>query len=85
MSTLNPLPSASVMQEKHGTPTTPHLALILPVILEELEAESPPLQHNTSMESDSTPGSLDSTTLTALYMLRPKLPITYNEASPQMP
>ena len=78
---LNPLPSPSAMPEKLGTPSAPQLALTLPVTLEELEAESPPLQNDLSMEPDSSPSSLDSTTLTASYMLRPRLPITYNEAA----
>ena len=41
LSTLTPLPSASVSPENTWTPLAPQLVLTLPVTLEELDAESP--------------------------------------------
>ena len=81
LSTLDPLPSSSVMPEKLSTPTAPQLALTLPVTLEEFECESPPQQHDSSLESDCNPSYPDSTMLTISYMLQPRLPVTYNEAA----
>ena len=52
-----------------------------PVTLEELDAESPPMQCDSTMESNSVPGSADSQASTASYSLHPRLPITYNEAA----
>ena len=68
MSSITPLPSASVQPEKPWTPSAPHLALTPPAKPEEeLEAESP--------------GSLDSQVSNASYSLHPRLPITYSETA----
>ena len=81
LSTLSPLPSASASSEITQTPSAPQLALTPPVTLEELDAESPPIKCGSTIESDSTPSSLDSQASTASYSLCPRLPITYIKAA----
>ena len=73
-------PSANVTPEELRVPS----ALTQPVTPEEAVAESPALQCDSTMESDSMSSSPDSTcsaASTASYTLWPRLPIPYNETA----
>ena len=67
LSTLNPLPSASVSSEKHWMPSAPRWAPTPPATPEEWDTESPSLQCDSFMESDNIP---------ALWTVKPALPHT---------
>ena len=68
LSSITPLPSASVQPEKPWTPSAPH------------SASTPPAEPEKDLEAES-PGSPDSQASTASYSLCPRLPITYNETA----
>ena len=69
-------------QRNLAAPSAPRLALIPTCHTRVVGSWDP--SHATwliYMESDSSPSSLDSTTSTVSYMLRLRLPLTYNEAA----